>query len=403
MRERRFAAWMVGVVYLPFGLFNGFVAAALPQLLVERGVPLDRVATITFIALLPSVLSFLITPLLDCGLPRRVWAALLACATAACLFTAVTCLDVAAATEHGRVVLTIVMLCGCLTAQMYGSAIGGLVPNLVERSQLGTASMWLNIAYLGGLMGGTIMVRAVALLPRVGAASVGVVEILLPACMLLLAKSEEVRGRRVSEVLRGVLRDVAMVVRQRDYALGFLVFLVPSATFVALNYFGGMGVQFSASERVTSWTAGVGAAVLSSVGAAAGGFLVARYDRRWLFVGSGVLSAFATVGMAFGPHVWTVFLAGVSLYALLAGVNYVAATALAFELVGPGNPLSATLYAMLMSACNLAIEVMVLSDRHALAVGGVKALLLTDGLMSAGLGICVLGVITVIQRRHAAR
>jgi hypothetical protein len=49
----------------------------------------------------------------------------------------------------------------------------------------------------------------------------------------------------------------------------------------------------------------------------------------------------------------------------LAGVNYVAATALAFELIGAENPLSATLYAMLMAACNVAIASMVLSDRHA--------------------------------------
>jgi len=43
---------------MPFGFFTGFVSTAMPLLLTNRGVALDRVAEITFVALLPSFSSF---------------------------------------------------------------------------------------------------------------------------------------------------------------------------------------------------------------------------------------------------------------------------------------------------------------------------------------------------------
>ena len=399
---REFKAWMVGVAYLPFGLFNGFVAAALPLLLTQRGMALDRVAGITFVVLLPSFLSFLLTPLVDCGLPRRVWAGLLASAAALCLASAVFGLDAAVASPHGRALLTAALTLGYLSVQMYGSTIGGMVPNLVDETRLAAAGMWLNIAYLGGMAGGTLMVVAVTRLPRVGAAGVGALEMLLPPCILLFARHEERMPRRVAEAMRTVLRDLWIVVRQPRYALGFLVFLAPAATFVATNYFGGMGADFGALPGRTAWITGVGVAILSSAGAVLGGWLSARYDRRWLFVGAGVLSSIATLGMAFGPRLWWVFFAGVSLYALLGGVNYVAASALAFQLIGRDNPLSATLYAMLMAACNVAIETMVLSDGHAYRVAGAHGLLLTEGMVSICVGVSVLALVSFIDRKAKA-
>ncbi len=393
---------MVGVAYLPFGLFNGFVAAALPLLLTQRGLALDRVASITFVVLLPSFLSFLLTPLVDCGLPRRVWAWVLACVAAVCLACAVLGLDAAVASPHGRALLTAALTLGYLSVQMYGSTIGGMVPNLVDERRLAAAGMWLNIAYLGGMAGGTLIVVAVTRLPRVGAAGVGVLEMLLPPCILLLARHEVRQPRRVAEAMRTVLRDLWRVVRQPHYALGFLVFLAPAATFAATNYFGGMGADFGAPPGRTAWITGVGVAILSSVGAVLGGWLSSRYDRRWLFVGAGVLSSIATLGMVFGPRLWWIFFVGVSLYALLGGVNYVAASALAFQLIGRDNPLSATLYAMLMAACNVAIETMVLSDGHAYRVAGARGLLLAEGVVSICVGVSVLALVSFVDKRAKA-
>lgn len=76
--QRRFPTWLVGILYSASGSMNGFVAVALATLLTARGVSNAREATMTALILTPSYLSFLFTPLVDCGISRRTWAVLLA-------------------------------------------------------------------------------------------------------------------------------------------------------------------------------------------------------------------------------------------------------------------------------------------------------------------------------------
>ena len=101
-----------------------------------------------------------------------------------------------------------------------------------------------------------------------------------------------------------------------------IVFVTPSATFAAQNLFGNLGRDFHASDSAVTWIGGIGNAIMCSLGAAIGGWLCNRMDRRVLFVSTGVVAAVATLGMAFGSRTAVVFLVGVCVYNLLAGVNY---------------------------------------------------------------------------------
>src|SRR6201996_7881895 len=117
--QQRAPAWLVGITYIPFGLYNGFVAIAMPFLLTGRGMPLDHVLALQFFILLPSFLSFLVTPLVDCGVSRRAWAMLCAALAGIALLSGVTMLD---AVAHGATSLFVgVMLVGYLAAQMFSS------------------------------------------------------------------------------------------------------------------------------------------------------------------------------------------------------------------------------------------------------------------------------------------
>jgi len=391
---RRSPAWLVGIAYLPFGLYSGFIIVSLQLLLTARGLAVDHIAVLQLVAMLPSYTSFLLTPLVDCGLPRRTWALLFAGISALCLGGGSLLMDRAVGGNATPLALT--LLVGAFAAQMYSSTMGGMTPNLVDESDTGAVSGWLNVANLGGTgLGGTIGILLVRELSRPTASLSLAAEVFAPA-LLLMVMSREVRAPRpVGETMRSLFRDLWLVSRTRAAIIGILIFVTPAATFSAQNLFSGLGRDFGASDNAVTWVVGVGNAITCSLGALVGGWICNRMDRRVLFVGTGVVSAIATLGMAFGPHTSMVFFSGVTLYNLLAGVNYAAASAVAFDIMGADNPLSATQYALLMAACNVAISTVLWGDKVGYAAHGAKGALTADASFSLITGAVILTVIKI--------
>jgi hypothetical protein len=68
---------MFGLLVLPYAVYaNGFVNTGLAALLTARHVPLDQVASIISVVLLPATLYFFWSPLVDFWLRRRTWVVL---------------------------------------------------------------------------------------------------------------------------------------------------------------------------------------------------------------------------------------------------------------------------------------------------------------------------------------
>jgi PAT family beta-lactamase induction signal transducer AmpG len=392
--NKRSPAWLVGIAYLPFGLYSGFIIVSLQLLLTARGLAVDHIALLQLVALLPSYTSFLLTPLADCGLARRTWAFLFAAVAAACLAAGSLLIDAAVAGHATPLALT--LLVGAFAAQMYSSTMGGMTPNLLDESDTGAVSGWLNVANLGGTgLGGALGIVIVQRLSRPVAAVSLAAEVFLP-CLLLLVMTREVRvPRKVAETMRGLFRDIWTLSKTRAAVIGLLIFVTPSATFAAQNLFSGLGRDFGASDNQVTWIVGIGNAITCSLGALVGGWICNRMDRRVLFVLTGVVSATATLGMAFGSRTAMVFFAGVTLYNLLAGVNYAAASAVAFDIMGSENPLSATQYALLMAACNVAISTVIWGDSRGYAAHGARGALGMDATFSLVTGAVMLLVIRV--------
>jgi hypothetical protein len=390
---KRSPAWLVGITYLPFGLYSGFIIISLQLLLTARGLAVDHIALLQLVALLPSYTSFVLTPLADCGLPRRTWAFLFAAIAALCLAGGSLLMDKAVA--GNATPLALALLVGAFAAQLYCSTMGGITPSLIDESETGAVSGWLNVANLGGTgLGGTLGILIVEHLARPTAAIALGAEVFAP-CLLLLIMAREIR---IPYSVRGmfslqIFRDMWSVTRNRAALIGFLIFIVPAATFAAQNLFSGMGRDFNASDTAVTWIVGIGNAITCSLGAALGGWLCNRFDRRMLFVGSGAVAATATLGMAFGARTATVFFAGVTLYNLLAGINYAAASAVAFDIMGIENPLAATQYATLMAACNVAISTVIWGDSRGYKAHGAKGALIADAAFSLITGTIMLTVI----------
>ncbi len=387
--------WLVGILY--GGTFNGFASVSLSQLLPERGVTLERVAEIITLILTASYVSFLLTPLIDCGLPRRVWALLLAVTAAICLSVSVPMLNAAGKDGGhgaGAVALMLVLFFGYLCNQIYTSAIGGMVPNLVAPSKQSAASAWLNISYLALTgAGGAASVWEVRNLPAGMAMLTVPLPILLGASPLLFLGHEERMPRQFGEAMRQLFTDLMKTARKPSYLFALLVFVLPSATFALQNLFGGMGADFHASPELTNLSVGFLFTIACAAGAALGGLLSNRFDRRLLFVAPAMVAALGSLVMAYGPHTPWMFAAGLLFYNLMAGINYTATSALIFQIVGRNNPLSATQYSVCIAACNLAIAGAVFMDGKGAGHGGARGALTVDALLSLVLGAIVLALV----------
>ncbi len=387
--------WVFGILY--GGTYNGFATVSLSQLLPDRGVSLERESEIVVAILTASYISFLLTPLVDCGLPRRVWAGILACMAALCLAISVPMLNAAAHNGghgSGSVALMLVLFFGYLCNQIYTSSIGGMVPNLVAPSKHGDVSAWMNIAYLSlSFAGGALSVWEVRHLPLAVATVLVPLPVLLGAIPLFFLPREVRALRAVGEAMRQLFADLWATAKKPSYLFALLVFVVPSATFALQNLFGGMGADFHSGPELTNLAVGILSVIACAAGAAVGGPLSNRIDRRLLFIAPAILAALGNLVMIFGPHTPWMFAGGLFFYNLMAGINYTATSALVFQIVGRNNPLSATQYSVCIAACNLAIAGSVFMDGKGAGHGGANGALMVDALLSLVLGAIVLALV----------
>ena len=395
LARRYYPPWMFGILY--GGTFNGFASVTLSQVLPDRGVSLERVAEMVTLILTASYVSFLVTPLVDCGLPRRVWAGLLAITAAICLGCSVPLLNAAGHNGGhgaGAVTLMLVLFFGNLCNQVYTSAIGGMVPNLVAPWNHGSVSAWMNISYLALTgAGGALCVWEIRHLPLLLSTFLVPVPVLLGAIPLLFLPKEDRVAQPVGETMRQLFHNLAATAKKPTYLFALLVFVVPSATFALQNLFGGMGSDFHAGPELTNLSVGLLFTIACAIGAAVGGPLSSRIDRRLLFIAPAMLAALGSLVMVFGPHTPWMFAGGLFFYNLMAGINYTATSALVFQIVGRNNPLSATQYSVCIAACNLAIAGSVYMDGRGAGHSGANGALAVDAALSLVLGTLVLGLV----------
>lgn len=115
--------WFFSLLILPLGIVVvGFNFTALPALLAQAGVPVDKIATISSIINLPGVIGFLFAPVVDIKFRRRTWLAIGSCGTAffACLYFPLI------GASH-LMLMTALILAGGMVTFLVGAACGGLI------------------------------------------------------------------------------------------------------------------------------------------------------------------------------------------------------------------------------------------------------------------------------------
>lgn len=384
--------WVMGLANATFGLMGGFTVVTLPQMLAAQGVPGGRIAEIVAISTSPTFWIFLVAPMLDVHFRRR---------TYALIFAALTAAAAAFTVLHHRHVLVVeaVMTAGFAAAALFAGAVGGWSGSLIEKDQDSSLGIWFSVANAGAgslmiFMGGAIVNRWS---PPVVATLVALL-ILLPLLLFLLIPAPAPDRALASESFSRFWREVASLLKRREVLIALALFILPSGSFALTNVLAGVGHDFSASQRAVSLYSGIA----TSVAGVGGSFLLKplakRFPLRPLYLGIGIVGALFTLSLLLLPRVpWTFGLAdiGENIFQALA---FAASYAIVFEVIGPGNPLAATVFSVLCSAIALPVVYMGYLDGRGYDWRGLTGSFLTD----AGLGLtaCILLAFALVRLRR---
>jgi PAT family beta-lactamase induction signal transducer AmpG len=383
----------MGLAIAPMGFYFGFVSTAMPILLAARGVSVDEISSISFTGFSPSFWAFLLCPILDVRFSKRTYALFFAAVAALCL-------GVCTLLTGNLPVFTAVLTMGCAAAVIFGNAHQGWMPDVIQDehySQVGGTSNVANLGAAGAFAALTIaIVRSV---PAPAAAALLALIVFAPTVMLFFIPLSAKPMREASQAFRYFFRDLYRVCKTRNCVFGLVCFLSPTACFALTNLFSGLGAPFHASEWWVTALNGPLVALDCSLGCIVGIWFCSRFVRRTVYVGAGFGGAAAALAMIWMPHTLPFYAIGVLIYSFFQGVNYTAFTAFEYEIVGPGNPLSATQIALLTAASNAPISYMTRVDGHFYGTHGLPGMLGVDACSSILTG----SILLLVFRRIAPR
>ena len=368
--------WLMGLANAPFGFMGGFCAVVLPQMLAAQGMPAGRIAAITSVILTPGFWAFLIAPMLDVRLSRRTYAVMFGAVTAVCVWLTVLFAARSSMIEG-------IMLPGFLAANLYQGAVGGWMGSLISREDDGRLGIWFSVANLGA--GGLMMVAAGELLNRFApmmCASIMAALILLPMLLFIAIPSPTPDRHLASESFARFWREVISLLRHRRVQSALLLFMLPAASFALTNILGGAGNDFAASERTVGLFAGIGSTMAGLIGSFLLYPLARRMPLRPLYLGIGITGALFTLALIALPHSPSSFAIAITGENLFQALAFSAGNAITFEVIGPDNPLAATLFTLLISATNLPIVYMQYLDGRGYDQAGLTGSYVTDAFLS---------------------
>lgn len=392
-------AWIVGLAVFPFGLTVGFTITALPFLLTNRGITLDKVAGVSAVVMSPTFWGFLLQPIMDTGLTRRAYCWLTALIAAVCLACALVLLNPAHLGEA-----TALLTVAELSMVLFSGAVSGWTAGFTPDHLRGSVSGWTNVANLGGGALGSLAVMSLSSHVAVQWIGLGLAFALLLGTLPTLAFPDPERSSfSFKQIFTDAMKATWNASKTKECLTGFTMFLVPAGAVAAINLFSGMGKDFHTAESTVVWVTGAGCAIATSIGALAGGYAANKVSRGHMYLLSGICASCCALAMALTPHTTAVFVVGVLVYNGIAGVVYAAFNSLGYQLVGQKSPVASTQLGLFAAATNGAIVYMTWADGQGYKHFGVRGLLMTDGLAAMISGLVLLFLLRgQLRKLHAS-
>ena len=385
-------AWSALLLLLPSGMSAGLALVALPYLLTQRGVSVERIGASLALALLPFTWKVLLGPMVDLGARRRTW------------FVAMTGLGAVAVVLLGALLqrgvhglsLDGLLVLATLSGAIADSAAASLCATLVPSEQRGRASSFYAVGQTlwTGLLGSLILLLYEpptllrALHPALGrglslsAIAGGAALCMLGVGALALLLDEPARPRGSGgEQLRAVAQDAWLLLRTPAGWIGFLLCVLPLGSGALANLQGALAAEYGASPQSVALLGGIGTTAISVIGSLLGGGLADRIGPRLAYLGLSAVQGVASLALALLPATPFFYGFGCLSYGLLSGACYAAFYTYIFDLIGKRTA-TTTAIGLYCGAGSMAVAYMTLVEGRMHALGGRVALLVTDGASS---------------------
>lgn len=374
--------WVLSIPIATFGMVAGFIIVTLPQILAAQNVPGGQIAVAVAIITSPSFWIFLVAPILDVRFRRRTYALWFG------LF-AVFCTAFTVFYHPSKVEIEVVMVIAFLSVALYAAAIGGWTGALIEKEQaskLGTWNTIFNICSggLGVLISGFVTQH---LSPGSGALLILVI-FLAPMLAFFFIPAPAVDGTLASESFRRFHREVMSLFKRREVLVALAIFILPSASFALTNTIGGWGKEFKSDPSLVSFFGGVGSIVAGAIGSFLIPPIAKKLPLRPMYLAIGIIGACFTLSLLLLPRTSATF--GLAFFGenLFQSAAFATMFAIIFDVIGKGNPLAATIFAVLTNAGAFPIFYMEIVDGHGFDWNGITGAFIVDALVSGS--VCIL-------------
>jgi MFS transporter, PAT family, beta-lactamase induction signal transducer AmpG len=373
-----------------YGVTGAFAAQIMPYASEHAGIDVGKIGWFGTLMLVPSWFQFMLAPIVDVGLQRKHWQVLTAALSALCLLIAFAM----PIKEHLTLYLGFAVTSAVMAA-LISACNGALIAVTMPDEHRGAASAWYNVGNLsGGGISGALGIYMLGhdVAPIWVGVTVAAITVLPSLAMLLVIEPPGDHLKKFSGMFAATVHEVGEAMSHRAAITGMLMCFFPVGTCALVNYFSGMTKDFHASADVVAAVSGGGSVVLTAIGALAGGYLADRYNRRILYLSSGVVTAICALAMTVAPRTELTYAVGVGFYNLITGVSYAVFTAFVLETIGDGGKSAATRYTLYNSAANFAIAWVGLVDTRFHEEHGVGGVLVSDALLNI-VGAIVLGLV----------
>lgn len=380
--------WMFALLVLPYAVYvNGFVNTVLAALLTAEHVPLDQVAGIIAVILLPATLYFFWSPLVDFWLRRRVWVAL-ASAGAGLLMASALQLP-----SLGSISARALLFLGMAVVMLTSCGVGGLMAAVVPPHLKTRAAGFFNAGSLGfgALSGGGLLYLSQHLGRRQFGLACGVL-IALPGLLALTIPEPPVlaAAEPFSARLTAMGREFKATFFKWSAVPVLLMLCSPLGSGAALSLLPGMAPHYAVSMNGVALMNGVAGALLSALGALLVGYLKLPGDLRPVYAVAGILNALTLGILLIGPPRPLTYYASVTLFSLTVGGCYALFTALTLQLLGISGKSGSSRYAIALSLGNAPVAYMTAVDGLGARWFGLKGLPAADMLVSGGVAVLFL-------------
>jgi len=358
-RSRRWPPpWLFLPLILPGGIYSGFTITALPFLLGQAGVSVEKIANISSLLYVPTILYFLWAPLVDMKLRRRTWLVLVSFVSAAALGVAMPLVGQAHLT-----LVTGLFLGGLLANVLVSSAQGGLMVTSLTPEGQAKASGWTQAGNLGGgAFGAGVTLWLLSKMSMPPAAFLTAAMTALPAlAAFTIREGPPVPSAGLPDRLAKIGKELLALARSRRTLWGVLLLAAPVGSGAAQSLLPAVASRYGVGQQGVLWVNGVGGGLVLALGSLAATLLPGDWDRRMTYAASGCMNGFASLVLLAG-HRPAIYYLGTVLYLVTTGFCYARFTALVMEVLGPGEHGTSTRYSLLLAAGNLPIAYVLWAD-----------------------------------------